>query len=101
MALFKKEELRHGNIRKMIEVEVSNISVKCPMCNTFEDAYVDSDLDITEVKCDCDIDYYIEKYEHDEIVEARDDTIAGYEEDILELRKEVERLEQELMNAKR
>lgn len=100
MPLFKEEELKYGNIRQIVEVEVSGASVRCPMCRDFVDAYVDCDLDITNTKCDCDIDDYIEKHEHDEIVEARDDTIAGYEEDVLELRKEVERLEQELMDAK-
>ena len=100
MALFKKEELRHGNIRQIVEVEVSHTHVKCPMCRDFVDAYVDFDLDITDTKCDCDIDDFIGKHEHDEILIARDDTIASYEEDVLELRKEVERLEQELMDAK-
>lgn len=102
MALFKKEELRHGNIRKMIEVEVSNISVKCPICNTFEDAYVDFDLDITEIMCGCGMDEHTQELDDaNEIIEAREERIDDLEAEVKDLEKEVERLGQELMNAKR
>lgn len=100
MALYTRFEYRVGNLLKTKDVMVNTLDIQCPICRDYVDGYLEGDGDINELSCSCDINDYVISGEHDEIVEARDDTIAGYEDDIEDLKKEVEELKMELMDAK-
>lgn len=89
MAMFIRETLKYGNIRKDIEVQVSEQSIYCPICGDYHDGIVDEAGDVTEWITDCDIDDYIETYEHDKEVDELNDIIKDLEDELGDLRRQL------------
>lgn len=101
MAINIRETLKYGNISKKVDIAILPNTVWCPICEQYVDGIVNTnDLEAIEPECNCDIEGHITFEEHNEVLNARDDTIASHEQDINILEKEVARLEWELMNAK-
>lgn len=102
MAISLKEQLRYGNIKKDVKVEILPYIVWCPICGQFTDAYLNNGDEI-ECDCGCDIDDYIHNDDHNNVVDERDDLLDeldGRDEDIAALQKTIDRLERELFDAK-
>lgn len=109
MSLILIETLKHGNLRKRVDVEILPHEVWCPICEEFVDGIVGHDnLYRIEPACNCDMDDHNQELnDANDTIEARDDRIYDLEQEadehrdeIEELNKEVERLEQELIDAK-
>ena len=85
MSLYKKVTFNVGNIVNSKVVPVSAMSVKCPICLDWCDAEIDDDGDVFKTDCDCNIDDFICKDEHEEIVDVKNEEIAELQERIEEL----------------
>lgn len=90
MSLFKTINISVGNIKKKERFIVSSVSVRCPICCGWSDAEIDDDCDIKEILCDCDIDDFVHKDDHDKEIEEKEDEIAELQERIEELQEEID-----------